>query len=78
MKTLLLYHGTNRKIVNLKKNSYLTTDFLDACNYASLKEGDIVYVFSVNTTDVIRDIHTLKKQWYISKKQLKPLKSITI
>lgn len=73
-----LFHGTNRKIINLKIDSFLTADFQDATVFDNIKNGDIVYGFEVNETQVKRDIYTPQAKWYISLGKLKPIRAHSI
>lgn len=70
--SLVLYHGTNRKIANLRIESFLSADIQDAVFFAELKDGGTVYEFNVNHDDVYRDTGTPQKEWYLSRKKLKP------
>ena len=68
-----LFHGTNRRISNLKVDSFLTSEIQDAVFFAELKGGGMVYEFRVNNEDVFRDSGTPQKDWYFSVKKLKPI-----
>ncbi len=72
--SLVLYHGTNRRIANLRCESFLSEDVEDAVFFAQLKDGGIVYQFVVNENDVYRDTGTPQKKWWLSRKKLKPLR----
>lgn len=71
---MILYHGTNRKISNLKENSFLTNVLTEASAFASIKGGDLIYEFHVNENEVTRDRHTLTREWYFNIIKLKPYK----
>ena len=72
--SLVLYHGTNRKIANLRVESFLSADVQDAVFFAELKNGATVYQFIVNSNDVYRDTGTPQKEWYLSRIKLKPFR----
>jgi hypothetical protein len=75
---LVLYHGTNRRIANLRCESFLSEDIEDAVFFAQLKNGGTVYQFIVNENDVYRDTGTLQKRWYLSRKKLKPVRAWSV
>ena len=75
---MTLYHGTNRRIANLKPESYLSADIMDAVFFAENKGGGSVYQFEVNESDVYRDTGTMSKEWYLSCKKSKPVKVICV
>ena len=68
-----LFHGTNRRIKNLRKESFLTANTGDAVFFAHLKEGGVVYEFEVNENQVYRDLGTMQKEWYLSNVILQPI-----
>ena len=72
--SLVLYHGTNRKIANLRVESFLSADVQDAVFFAELKDGGTVYEFIVNSDDIYIDTGTPQKEWYLSRKKLKPVR----
>ena len=72
--SLVLYHGTNRTFSNLRSESFLSAEILDAVFFAELKNGGTVYQFIVSPDDVYRDTGTPQKEWYLSRKKLKPVK----
>lgn len=75
---MILYHGTNRRIKNLRTQSYLTTRFQDAAVFAEIKGGTVVYKFDVKEDEVYRDEFTPQAEWYLSRKKLQPIESFSI
>lgn len=75
---MILYHGTNRRIKNLREQSYLTTQPQDAAVFAEIKGGTVVYQFEVSEEDVYRDEFTPQAEWYLSRKKLQPIRSFSI
>ena len=76
--SLVLYHGTNRRIANLRRESFLSEDIEDAIFFAQSKDGGTVYQFIANKNDVYRDTGTPQKQWYLSRKELKPVRAWSV
>lgn len=72
--SLVLYHGTNRTFSNLRSESFLSAEVQDAVFFAELKNGGTVYQFIVSPDDVYRDTGTPQKEWYLSRKKLKPVR----
>lgn len=72
--SLVLYHGTNRRIANLNMESFLTTKIEEAVFFAENKGGGMVYQFNVKQDEVYRDIGTPQAEWYLSVKKLKPIR----
>lgn len=71
---VVLYHGTNRTFSNLRSESFLSAEIRDAVFFAELKNGGTVYQFIVSPDDVYRDAGTPQKEWYLSRKKLKPVR----
>lgn len=72
--SLILYHGTNRRIANLNVESFLTTKIEEAVFFAENKGGGMVYQFNVKQNEVYRDTGTPQAEWYLSVKKLKPIR----
>ena len=72
---MTLYHGTNKRFKNLKTNSFLSKNILDAVHYAERKGDGFILKFEVDDTDVIRD-NTPQADWYINLKKLQPVSII--
>ena len=69
-----LFHGTNRKIRNLRTESFLSEDIEDAIHYAENKNGCFVYEFDTQEPNIYRD-NGSDKRWWISYNKLNPIKT---